>query len=171
MRRKKDTRERFDQIVPVGNPDKVLNEQELAYVRHRAAGLNQTAAARLAGYAEPSASGGQLDKRPHIIAAMAVEAKAYEAQSDMKRKDVIEGIKAAIDQAVLMADPMAQIAGWRELAKICGYYAPEVKELKLSTDAQKLLKKFEDMTDEQLLELAARDAQPVLEAEYREVHD
>ena len=30
-------------------------------------------------------------------------------------------------------DPAAMIAGWREIAKLCGYYAPERRRIEVST--------------------------------------
>ena len=149
-----------------GDPDKALNPQELIFVRQRATGITRAAAARAAGYADPTTVGPNIEKRPHVIKALAIEAAAYAEQANVSRRDVLEGLKKAIEQAVLMADPMAQIAGWRELAKICGYYAPEVKEMRLSTDAQKLLNRYESMSDEALARLAEKE---VFDGEYQAV--
>lgn len=167
MAARKSKTKNFSAIVTTGSPDKPLSEQEFKYVQARATGLNKTASARLAGYANPKDCG-DVEDRPHVLAALRLEQAAYAQQSSISRQKVIDGIITAIDQAVIAADPMAQIAGWRELAKICGYYAPEVKEVKLSTDAQKLLHKFESMSDEQLLELASGGN--VIEGECRVVN-
>jgi hypothetical protein len=49
---------------------------------------------------------------------------------------------------------MAQIAGWREIAKICGLYAPEVKEFRLTGSQEAKMKELQTLSDDQLLELA-----------------
>jgi hypothetical protein len=45
----------------------------------------------------------------------------------------------------------AQIRGWVEIAKLLGYYAPEVKKLNLSVSGQVLMSKYEGTSDEELL--------------------
>lgn len=142
-------------IVPKHDPNKPLNEQEHIYVQHRATGLPKSASARLAGYKNPKDVCGDIEKRPHVAAALVAEQARYAEAAGVKRKDVIDGIREAIERAKLAGEPMTEISGWREIAKICGHYAPEVKKVELSTDAQKLLKRFEDMSDNDLLELAA----------------
>ena len=46
------------------------------------------------------------------------------------------------------------IAGWREIGRICGYYAPE-KDLKVHVNvtAQRLIEKYETMSDAELAAL------------------
>jgi phage terminase small subunit len=70
------------------------------------------------------------------------------------RAKVLEELQAAIEVARLKDDPMAMIAGWREIAKICGYYAPERRKLEVSVDGAALQAKFAAMSDEGLLALA-----------------
>jgi phage terminase small subunit len=67
----------------------------------------------------------------------------------------LKGFQEAIDVARLRSDPAAMIAGWREIAKMCGYYAPERKQVQLSVDARAQRNELARMTDGELAELIA----------------
>ena len=77
-----------------------------------------------------------------------------EKMSEMSKKKVMDGMLYAIDQAKLLADPSAQIAGWREVAKICGYYEPQKVKLEVSVSAKRMFSQFETLSDEELLKIA-----------------
>jgi predicted transcriptional regulator len=70
------------------------------------------------------------------------------------RQDVVEGIQEAIEMGRMLADPQAMIAGWREMAKICGFYAPETKRIELTIGAANVKNKFEMLSDEDLFKIA-----------------
>jgi predicted ribosome-associated RNA-binding protein Tma20 len=70
------------------------------------------------------------------------------------RERMLEELQAAIEVARLKGDPMAMIAGWREIAKMCGYYAPERKKVEISVDGAALQAKMAAMSDEELLAIA-----------------
>lgn len=133
------------------DPNAPLTEREILYVQHRAQGLPVKTAYRMAGYAGGNPA--LLEQRPKVLAALALEQSKYAAQSQLKRQDIIDGIMNAIEQAKLLADPGTQISGWKELGKLCGFYAPEVKKVELSIAAGRLKSKFEQMSDEDLLEM------------------
>jgi hypothetical protein len=136
-------------------------------VQARGNGLSHVAAATAAGYA---GSGNTTEKallaRPAVRAAYEAEQKKYQQQCKYKRDDVLNGLSEAIEQAKIQADPMGQIAGWREIAKICGFYAPETKKIELGGSAQRLLAKFESLSDDELLQIAEGD---VIEGEFTDV--
>ena len=54
------------------------------------------------------------------------------------------------------------ITGWREIAKMCGYYAPERKQIELRDGHDVLWAQLEAMSDAQLLELCAFPISDVL---------
>lgn len=131
-----------------------LDEHEWLYVKARASGMSHRASLRAAGWSVKSYPAAmRLETRPAIAAALAAERRAYAAASQITRKQVIDGIMEAISQAKLQAEPQAQIAGWKEIAKICGHYAPEVRRIELTDDAQRMMQKFEAMSDEDLLRI------------------
>jgi phage terminase small subunit len=83
--------------------------------------------------------------------------------SNIRKKDVILGVLDAIDRARMAGEPNTEINGWKEVSKLMGFYAPEVKRIDLNVTQGKLKSKFEQMSDQELLEMASRT---VIEGEY-----
>lgn len=107
---------------------------------------------------------------PRVAAAIRFLQKKNEKNIGASRKRVLEGFLEAIEQAKVMADPAVQIAGWREIGKMCGYYAPEVKEVNINVGAKRLVSQLEVMSDQELLDLIESDKE-TLEGEAHEVLD
>ncbi len=113
----------------------------------------QTHAARAAGYAFPEAEACRQLKNPLVIELITKEQAKFEKSADMTRQKVIDGLKDAIDIARLQSDAQAMVGGWREIARICGYYAPEQKQLNITVSGAVKLSQIEDMSDEELAKL------------------
>jgi phage terminase small subunit len=135
----------------VENPD--LTDNQKAYVENRAYGMNKQDAARGAGYSDAAKEALRLEQLPTITEALQAERSANARLSGFTRQDVLDGIKEAINDAKILADPQAQIAGWREIAKICGHYAPEVKQHVLTSGQQAVRGNMELLSDEDLLRI------------------
>lgn len=140
MARKKST------IVPE------LTALQAAYVDVRAKGVKQASAAREVGILKVQAH--VMEKQPDVAQALLLARASYQEAAKIERQDVVEGIKEAIEVARLQADAQGMIAGWRELAKLCGLYAPEVKRVELTLTAQRAKSKYEGLSDEQLFQIA-----------------
>lgn len=132
-----------------------LTEQQLEFVKHRARGVTATTAARRAHYKHPKQIASVVEMNPRVQEALKLEMEQYRIQAATTRDEVVAGIKDAINQAKLIADPSAQIKGWTELARMLGYYAPEVKKVELSISADKQRQRLEVLSDEELLEVAS----------------
>jgi phage terminase small subunit len=52
---------------------------------------------------------------------------------------------------------MAMIAGWREVAKLCGYYAPERQRVEVTVEGWRLRTMFEQLSDAELLALTSAE--------------
>lgn len=130
-----------------------LTDNQKAYVENRAFGLGKQDAARAAGYSDAAKEATRMESLPTITEALASERAMNARLSGYTRQDVLDGIKKAIDDATILADPQAQIAGWREIAKICGHYAPEVKQIQLTSGQQAVRGQMELLSDEELLRL------------------
>lgn len=130
--------------------------------------LNQTAAARLAGFNQPATSANTLMKNPRIQRAIAIERDEYAKASGMTKQKVIDGFAEAIDLARLKADPVAMIAGWREIGKMCGFYEAQKTEITVSMSGQVLIQRLNSMSDEELLQLAQKDMS-VLDGDFQVV--
>jgi Terminase small subunit len=130
-----------------------LTEQQKSFCYNIAVGMIQTQAARAAGYKFPDSSALVLLKQPAVIEQITKEQAKWEKTADMTRKKVIDGLQDAIQIARLQADAQAMVAGWREIARICGYYAPEQKKINITVSGAVQLSQIEDMSDEELAKL------------------
>lgn len=141
-----------------------LTESEEQFVYNlEVLGLTQQRAAQLAGVASPQ----EVLKRQDIVLARAKLRESVRARAAITKDDVVRGIKDAVDQAVLIADPMAQIAGWREIAKMLGYDAPREVHVTISSDVNQRRRQIAQLTDDALVEML--DASDVIDADFHEV--
>jgi hypothetical protein len=79
------------------------------------------------------------------------------SDAQVTRADVLHGFEEAIDVARSRSNPAAMVAGWREIAKMCGYYAPERKEVRVNVVGSALRDELACMSDDELLALVTRD--------------
>lgn len=148
-----------------------LTEMQRMFIHHLVHNkLNQTAAARQAGFRQPGTSAHALVRNPKVKAAIAAEREEYARSSGMTKQKVIEGFSESIDLARIKADPLAMIAGWREIGKMCGFYEAQKTEIKLSMQGQVLVQRLNSMSDAELLALAEGNPE-VLEGEFSVVDD
>lgn len=131
-----------------------LTPKQAAFVEARSNGMNIVQAAQAAGYSNPDVSGYAVERSPLVKAEIEKAFKRNERKAEMSKKKVMDGMIYAIEQAKLLADPTAQIAGWREVAKMCGYYEPKKVQVDISLSAKRMFSQFETMSDEELLQIA-----------------
>ncbi len=81
-------------------------------------------------------------------------------EAEISRRKVLDGLQEAIELARLKADAGAMIAGWREIGKLCGFYAPERREVRLSVGAAALQHELEYLSDAELIKLVAQGDVP-----------
>jgi hypothetical protein len=135
-----------------------LSEQERAFVEAFGMGLTQTQAAARAGYGTPHVRAVELMKKPAVQAAIARQHERMQQLADVSRVEVIEGIKEAIDMGRLLSDPQTMIVGWRELAKICGYYEPTKHKIEMTVTGNVRVEQLAQMSDEQLAKIIEGEA-------------
>ena len=122
-------------------------------------GATESDALRAGGY---HPVGGRNVMRKEEVQDMLAEARAeVEDLTTIKRLDVLNIFMEAIDMARTLADPGQMINGADKVAKMMGYYAPEKKLVELSVGQNVLQAKFQQMTDEELLEIAAGRAKVI----------
>lgn len=71
----------------------------------------------------------------------------------IKREDVVAGLLEAVNQARAQSNPMGMIAGLRELGKMMGFYAPEVKKVDLNVQGKVDMDRLNTMSDAELLQI------------------
>lgn len=154
-------------LAPTGFEDLAndLTEQETLFLYHvEVVGLPVVRAAEMVGVKSPH----YVLKKPHIIAARAKFREAIRGDVDFTRDDVAFGYKEAIDQAKILGDPMAQIAGWREIAKLKGYDKQPNITFNVHGTIEDFKKQLQNMPTDKLLELAGTD---VLDGDFYRVRD
>jgi phage terminase small subunit len=141
-----------------------LDERERQFAMFIVEGKSVRTATILAGYSHEGTNGSarkRLAENPRIVRAVNFLRKKNEKSILTSRKKVLEGFLEAIEQAKLMSEPMVQIAGWREIGKMCGYYAPEVKEINITVGAKRVIGQLEVLSDKELLELIEKDREAI----------
>lgn len=118
---------------------------------------NASEAARRAGYSEKTAGAIATEnlQKPAIRQAIAALRSDNAARLDLTRQDVLAGILEAIEMARVMADPAAMLAGYRDLARMCGFNEPEVHRVEVSPGASAVVARFVAMTDDELAALVS----------------
>lgn len=133
-----------------------MNSRQMKYAELRAEGMPVSAAARAAGFKGGGNNAQRLEQDNRIQAEIAKVKKTNADVLALTRKEVLEGFLEAVDIGRTQGDPHAMVKGWTEIGKMCGFYAPEVKNINLSVSAKRLVDKFETMTDAELLQLAEK---------------
>jgi hypothetical protein len=134
-----------------------MNAKQARFAQEFLIDRNSAAAAIRAGYSSKTAR--QIGHRllTHVDIANEVQKGEAEiaARAQVTRAAVLEGFQEAIELGRSRSDPSAMIAGWREIAKMCGYYAPERKQIELSTAGLAVRTEIEEMSDVELANLIA----------------
>lgn len=137
----------------------LVDPKLINFCRHIHLGMSISAAGRMAEVKSPHR---QL-KKPAVAAYLLSLQHEARKKFDISRDDVVQGLQKAIEQADLLEEPMAQIAGWREIAKVLGHYEPETKKIILSTQEEERKRQLGLLDERKLLELAGGD---VIDAEF-----
>ena len=129
----------------------IITDLQAKYVEGVLDGKTNTAAARGAGYAQPTMAGYIASRSENVRSALATARSELSSAAQIKRADLVEILMGAIDMARIMGDPMGIIAGAREVGKMLGLYAPEEKKIDLTVNQARLRSQYESMSDEELL--------------------
>jgi phage terminase small subunit len=133
-----------------------LTPKQTRFVEEYSIDHNGAAAAVRAGYSPRTARqiAHELLTKPDILGAVEANERLVAKQLQITREGVLKELQGAIAIAKEKGDVHAMIAGWREVAKICGFYAPERKEISVSASAQRVIEHLETLSDAELLQIA-----------------
>lgn len=137
------------------SPDKPLTDKQKVFVDSWARGNSIGRASLDAGFADDG-MGYRLVRMPNVLKLKAQYEAKYEAESQMSRKKVMDGLLEAIEMAKLMAEPATMISGWTAVAKMCGYMAPVEHKMKVDVTGSVTMQKLTAMSDAELLEMIER---------------
>lgn len=147
----------------------VLTESQEAFVEGVLDGKSRGQAALDAGYSSPTASS-TIAKSEAVQKALSERREELSSATQITRVGVLNGILDAIEMARLMADPTAMLTGYRDISKMMGYNAPEVKKVEISDTSDRLHRRMQSLSDEDLLKIINGEADmDVIEGEARRV--
>lgn len=131
---------------------KKLTEKAKGYVENVSRGINKERSAIMAGASINSIP--RFEENQLVQAELAKIRKAVVENTGITREQIATMFMEAAEFARLLGDPMSLIAAARELGKMLGHYAPEVKKNIHGIDKNELRKALKDMNDEDLYRLA-----------------
>ena len=135
-----------------------LSPRQEKFVEHYSLCGNAAEAARLAGYSARSAKvqACRLTNDNRVIAEIAKRRRAYQQELQITKDDVVVGLLNAIQLAKEQQNPSAMISGFSQVAKLCGFYEPDVSRIEISDESLCLRHQFAAMSDDELLAVIAR---------------
>lgn len=139
-----------DTVLTDGGYQKNLSQQQKVFLEEWVKGNSPGASAIRAGFAAPS-YGYELSQQPHMIRLYKQATMKYEEALQTSREKVMGMLQEAFDMAKLQAEPMSMVAAAREIGKMCGYYAPVERRIKIEGNVT--LDKMNKLSDQELLEL------------------
>ena len=153
------------QAAELIDKDKPLTEKQKAFVKAWAEGDTLSNSCLRAGYADDGLAY-RLARMPNILALKSKYEAEWQATRQITREKVMDGMLEAIEMAKLMSEPATMVAGWREIGKICGFYAPVEHKVRVDVTGNVVLDRLNSLSDAELLKIiteGTKSALPVLE--------
>jgi len=145
------------------SPDKPLTEKQKQFVKFWAQGESIQTASLRAGYNDGASIAYRMTMMPNILKLKAQYEAEWIEENQMTRKRVMDGMLEAIEMAKLMSEPATMVAGWREVGKLCGYYAPVESRVRVDVTGNVVIDKMNSMTDAELLKIITTGTTRALE--------
>ena len=140
------------------SPDKPLTEKQRLFVKFWAEGDPIASASKRAGYNDGATIAYRMVKMPNVLVLYNDLKRKYEDASQMTRKKVMDGLLEAVEMAKLMSEPATMVTGWREIGKMCGYYAPVEHKVKIDVSGNIVFDRLNSMSDAELLRVITQGA-------------
>lgn len=130
-----------------------LSAKQAKWVQEYLVCGNASASAVKAGYSANGASvaGNRMLRNARVLEALQARQSADATRLSIQREDVLQGLLEAVNQAREQRNPMGMIVGLRELGKMLGFYAPEVKKVDLNVVGKTEMGRMNTLSDQQLL--------------------
>lgn len=134
--------------------DEKLTSKQHAYAQNRAKGLPRKESSLMAGMSGDTNNASKVEEIPKVADEIARLRAETAVNAGITKEDVADGLKKAAEMAQTLADPTGMVAAWRELGKLLGFYAPEVKRLEKGINKRDLLAALDDLSDDELAQLS-----------------
>jgi phage terminase small subunit len=116
---------------------------------------NGARAAREAGYAATSGADSvtacRLLRNNRVMTEIQDRQQVVAHELRITLQDVLADLLEAVQIAREQRNPAAMISGAREVGKLLGFYTPEVQKVEVSFDGRGLWRKYEAMSDAELI--------------------
>lgn len=132
----------------------MANKRQRAYVENRARGMSRERSAILAGYPAGQEAGKQVESNPTVQEALAKIRAEMANAAGVSKEDIVSMLMDAAALAKLQADPTGIVMAARELGKMLGHYAPEVKKTLHGIDKKDLKRALREMSEAELYQIA-----------------
>jgi len=136
-----------------------VNDRQDKYVKNRARGMSREASAILAGYPAGQEAGKQVEEQPSVAAELARIRLEMANGAGVTKETIIQMLQEAGILAKMQGDASGLVAAARELGKMLGFYAPEVKKTLVGVDKNTLKAALAEMSDDELYKIAS--AKPI----------
>lgn len=133
---------------------KKISAQQKRYAEARVTGRTQQQSALIAGYSPNTEQRGEIERSKTVQEQLAAIRKEVAENTQITKEEVVGLLMHAADMAKVMSDPTGLVAAARELGKMLGFYAPEVKKVTHGLDKGSLRALMDEMSDEDLIRLA-----------------
>lgn len=87
---------------------------------------------------------------PHITQARELAKREIRGTTQITKEDVVWGMREAVDRARILAEPMTEIVGWKEIAKLLGYDTAQKIDINITASIEALQAAVRGMTDAEL---------------------
>jgi hypothetical protein len=131
-----------------------LSALQKQYVHHRARGVSREQSAIMAGYEQTGINLTKIEKGEGVQEELARIRALTVKNTGVTKEEVVDMLKQAAELAMMQSDPTGIVTAARELGKMLGFYAPEVKKLTKGIDLQEFQKLLSELPDDELLRLA-----------------
>lgn len=139
------------------NVSSALTKKQLRWVDEYLVDFNGAASAVRAGFSPKTARSiaSELLTKPNIQAVLQAKQGALAMKLQITRQGVIQGLLEAVDMGREQQNPGAMVSALREMAKMLGFYAPEVKKVEFSAPQNGTYRDLASWSDAQLLDAIA----------------
>ena len=141
------------------NDSSAPTAKQLRWIDEYLVDFNGSASAVRAGYSPKTARAiaCELLTKPHIQAVLQAKQGALAEKLRITRQGVVQGLLEAVDMGRVQQNPGAMIGALREVAKMLGFYAPQVKRVELSAPQSGAYRDLASWSDAQLLDAISTD--------------
>ncbi|MEI8156801.1 MAG: terminase small subunit [Burkholderiales bacterium] len=136
---------------------RTLTAKQSRFIDEYMVDMNGAAAAVRCGYSTRTSRAIAAENlaKPYIKAELQARGAALARELEITRAGVVKNLLEVFNMSRELKNPAAMISSMSTIAKILGYFSPEVKRVEVSAAGQDTLQRFDQMTDAELINMLA----------------